>query len=412
MRREGGRGLSLRSTASPPRRRLPRSILVALAALGPGILGLVADNDAGGMTSYLLTGAQHELRLFLPALLAMGAATVFIQDMALRLALGTRRPFQRLVRDRLGSGAAQLQALLLHALNVIVLATELSGMGLALQWAMGLPFAAAVGLALAATIVIAGRGRYHSLERLLLVVGVLNLAFIATLFWLPAGPGVQSAWRAAPLTAETNFYLLALAGNAVAPWMVYWQENAVVARGMKMWELKRGRFDLLVGVLVQMAMASVVLWIGASLHGSPGHVFNPLQWMGVTAGPRAADLFAVGLLDAGLLAAVTIGFSSSWMVTEAFPAEPRTQQRRRGLIQAGSLAAAAVLVICPGWPQGFLALFAQALAALLMPIVLLFLGTLANDQQLLGRLANRAWQRAGWLLLAALFFGLAAAAWL
>lgn len=372
----------------------------------------MADNDAGGMTSYLLTGAQHELRLFIPALLVMGAATVFIQDMALRLALGTRRPFQRLVRDRLGSGAAQLQALLLHTLNVIVLATELSGMALALQWGVGMPFAAAVGLALVTTVAIAGRGRYRSLERLLLVVGVLNLAFIATLFWLPAGPGIQSPWLAAPPAANVNFYLLALAGNAVAPWMVYWQENAVVARGMKTWELKRGRFDLLMGVAVQMAMAGVVLWIGASLHGSPGHVFNPLQWLGANAGPRAADLFAVGLFDAGLLAAITIGFSSSWMVTEAFPAAPRTQQRRRELIQAGSLAAAAALVIFPAWHQGFLALFAQALAALLMPIVLLFLGTLANDRQLLGRLANRAWQRVGWLLLAAMFFGLAAAAWL
>lgn len=404
--------MRLNSPIPPPRlSRLSRLVMVALAALGPGILGLMADNDAGGMMSYLLTGAQHELRLFIPALLAMGAATVFIQDMALRLALATRLPFQRLVRDRLGSGAAQLQALLLHALNTIVLATEVSGMALALQWA-GIPFTAAVGVAVAITAAIATRGRYQSLERLLLVVGVLNLAFVAALFWLPAGHGVESPWKLAPPAADTNFLLLALAGNAVAPWMVYWQENAVVARGMKVWELRRGRFDLLVGVLVQMAMATVVLWIGASLHGSPGNVFNPLQWMGANAGARVADLFAVGLFDAGLLAAVTIGFSSSWMVTEAFPAEPATQRQRRSAIQAGSLLAAAALVVLPGWHQGFLALFAQALAALLMPIALVFLGSLTNDGSLVGRLANQPWQRLLWVALAAVFLALAAAAWL
>ncbi len=385
--------------------------MVALAALGPGILGLMADNDAGGMMSYLLTGAQHELRLFIPALLVMGAATVFIQDMALRLALAARLPFQRLVRVRLGRGAAQLQALLLHALNVIVLATEVSGMALALQWA-GIPFMTAVGMAVAITAAIAMRGRYQSLERLLLVVGVLNLAFVGALFWLPAGHGVQSPWQAAPPAADTNFLLLALAGNAVAPWMVYWQENAVVARGMKVWELRRGRFDLLVGVLVQLAMATVVLWIGASLHGSPGHVFNPLEWMGHNAGAPVANLFAVGLFDAGLLAAVTIGFSSSWMVTEAFPAEPDTQRRRRSAIQAGSLLAAAALVVLPGWHQGFLALFAQALAALLMPITLVFLGSLTSDRSVMGRLVSHPWQRVLGVALAGLFLALAAAAWL
>ena len=410
MRPKGGGPLD--SPAAPPKPpRLLRSVVVALAALGPGILGLLADNDAGGMMSYLLTGAQHELRLFIPALLAMGAATVFIQDMALRLALATRLPFQRLVRDRFGSGAAQLQALLLHALNVIVLATEVSGMALALQWA-GIPFIPAVGVAVAATAAIAMRSHYQSLERLLLVVGVLNLAFIAALFSLPTGHGVESPWQMGPPATDTNFLLLALAGNAVAPWMVYWQENAVVARGMKVWELRRGRFDLLAGVLVQMAMATVVLWIGASLRGSPGQVFNPLQWMGAHAGARVADLFAVGLFDAGLLAAVTIGFSSSWMVTEAFPAEPATQRRRRSALQAGSLMAAAALVVLPGWPQGFLALFAQALAALLMPITLVFLGTLTSDGPLMGRIANQTWQRLVGVALTALFLALAAAAWL
>lgn len=385
--------------------------MVALAALGPGILGLMADNDAGGMTSYLLTGAQHDLALFIPALLVMGGVTVFIQDMALRVALATHTPFQRLVHRRLGSGAAQLQAILLHALNVVVLATEVSGMALALQLT-GLPFLAAVAIALGVITVIAGRWRYQALERLLLIVAVLNLAFVAALWWLPSGPGVGSAWATLPPTASTNFYLLALAGNAVAPWMLYWQENAAVARGMKVWELTRGRFDLAMGVLAQMAMATVVLWLGASLRGNAAAAFNPLAWMGRQAGPRVADLFAIGLFDAGLLAAVTISFSSSWMVTEAFPATPREQDRRRFLVQMTSLAGAAVLVVLPSWHQGFLALFAQALSALLMPITLVFLGNLANDRRVMGGLANRPWQRVLWPAMVLLFLALAASAWL
>ncbi|MCL8207359.1 MAG: divalent metal cation transporter [Actinomycetia bacterium] len=396
--------------------------LKALGALGPGLIGLVADNDAGGMTSYLLTGARHQLGLFLPALVLLGILTVFIQDMALRVGLATGRPFARVVTDRFGAGPARCLALGMHALNILVLATELSGMAMALNL-VGIPFGPAVGAALLLVLALVSLSRYRTLERALLVVGGLNLAFLGS--WAALSPSAHRVdpLRWAPPAGGTVFYLLALAGNAVCPWMVYWQQNAVVARGMRAWELRRGRVDLAAGVLAQLAMATAVLLLGAHLAGSPAGAYNPLDWLARQAGRASALWFALGVFDAGWLAAVTISLSSDWMLAEAFrgrapgllrrprPAGHRLWWRRPGIRRFLALALAAGLVLGPGWTQGFLAVLTQALSAVLMPLTLLFLGRIA-DEAGRGPLANARWARRLWPAVAVLFFGLAAAAWI
>jgi Mn2+/Fe2+ NRAMP family transporter len=396
------------------RRRLRWAILVS--ALGPGVLGLMADNDAGGMTSYLLTGARHQLLLFVPALAVMGGITVFVQDMGLRLALGGRRPFSRLLRQRFGRGWAELMAGLLHGLNLLILATEISGMSLGLALA-GLPFLLSAAVSAGLVAVLVGVSRYRTLERVLLLVALLNGAFLLSLFALHPGPRLTNPWLWAGSWHGTMFYLLALAGNAMAPWMVYWQQDAVVARGMQAWELRRGRFDLLVGVLAQIGMAMAVMWLGASVVSTPQGYFNPLVWLSRGGGRWAADLFAVGLFDAGLLAATTIITSSSWMLRAAF--RPLTTEGRRMFwrhrlslaLPWASLVLATLLVVVPPWSQGFLAVLTQALAGLLMPLTLALLGILSNDSNVAGRFANRLWQRWTWPLVLGLFLGLSAAAW-
>lgn len=407
------------SDSRPNLIRRPRNVhlrrgLILLSALGPGILGLMADNDAGGMTSYLLTGARHQLLLFVPALVFMGLVTLFVQDMALRVALGTRTPFAKLVTARFGAASSQTLALLLHALNILVLATEFSGMAMALSLT-GMNFAVATGLSLVLVLILTSAPRYRTIERLLLAIALLNVAFLAAVFALPHVTTVQNPFLWQPAAGGTAFYLLALAGNAMAPWMVYWQQNAVVARGMKAWEIRRGRFDLVVGVMAQIGMAAVVLWLGASLVGSPAGLFNPLAWVQMQAGQMVTALFALGLFDVGLMAAVTITYASSWMLSEAFAREGHPARQGTRIvprIHRISLACAALVVLLPGWPQGFLALFVQALAALMMPMTLWFLGVLANDRRLTHGFANQPWQRVAWPLLLIFFLALSAAAWL
>lgn len=396
--------------------------LKVLGVLGPGLIGLVADNDAGGMTSYLLTGARHQLALFLPALVVMGGLTVFIQDMALRVGLATGRPFARVVADRFGPAPARWLASAMHALNILVLATELSGMAMALNL-VGIPFALAVGVALLLVVALVSLSRYRTLERALLVVGGLNLAFLGAWVALDPSAHLVDPMQWAPPGGGTAFYLLALAGNAVCPWMVYWQQNAVVARGMRAWELRRGRFDLAAGVLAQLVMAAAVMLLGAHLAGSPASAYNPLDWLARQGGRASALWFALGVFDAGWLAAVTISLSSDWMLTEAFrgripwarrrsaPSARRAWWRRPAVRRVAALGLAAALVLGPGWSQGFLAVLTQALSAVLMPLTLLFLGRIADDAGR-GPLGNAGWARRLWPAVAVLFFGLAAAAWI
>ncbi|MCY0882102.1 MAG: divalent metal cation transporter, partial [Firmicutes bacterium] len=195
-----------------------------LLIIGPGVLGLVTDNDAGGMISYLLTGASQHLQWFLPALIVMALITYFIQSTALRIAIASRLPFSQLLTNKFGIYVARIDATILHLLNVLILVTEFIGMSGALAF-FGMPHTLGLWLSAALVIAFTSFRSYLSLERLLLSLALINLAFIPALFFLPTSPHIWPRLFSGGDSAHLNFLLLALAGNAISPWMIYWQQN-------------------------------------------------------------------------------------------------------------------------------------------------------------------------------------------
>ena len=359
-----------------------------LFALGPGVIGLCADNDAGGMLSYVVTGASHGLAWLLPALVFLGLPTVFVMWVALRVAEATHMPYSRVLLASVGRTLTRVEAFVLYVLNGIILVTEFAGMSLALSLA-GLPRSLSALVTFGLVLALTSFGAYPRIERLLLRVAIGNLAFLPALFLVHRSGGAMAAAFTAHVP-NASFLLLALAGNTLAPWMIYWQQNAVWAGEVR--TAGQRAMDLIIGQITMIIMASTVLLLGALMPGSASAWASPVAWIFHDGGAMPGILFAMGLFDAGLLSACTISLASLWTLREAVGqgAKRHTEAPNRGkwqVLHIGTLALAASAVTWPNLAFGSLALWTQALGAIWMPVSLILLGSVATNRRVMGRLA-------------------------
>ncbi|MCY0885807.1 MAG: divalent metal cation transporter [Firmicutes bacterium] len=358
-----------------------------LAVWGPGVLGLMADNDAGGMVAYLITGGNDHLAWYLGALGLLVPATYLVQSLALSVALGSRRPVGVLLRRRWGPWPAALNSLVLYALNTVILVTEFAGMARALRlW--GVPVPAGLGAAWALVTFLSLWRPYREVERWLLGLSAGSLAFVAAFLLLLPPRQPWPVLAGGPLTLHTGFLLLALAGNSIAPWMLDWQQNAVLAGRIR--TPAEGRADLRWGAAGQGLFAALAMAAGALLDVGAGGSAHPLSWVAAHAGPLVARLLTVGIAEAGLLAAVTVSLTSTWMLAQGIPLlgsgpDPGAPPRgRAAAIHLLTLAGAGLPVLVPGFALGPVAVWAQAAGALYLPVTILLYLALARDPAVMG----------------------------
>lgn len=397
------------ASATPPAPAIRAGSFAGLfwLLLGPGLLAMIGDNDAGGVISYAATGVRFGVGIFFLVILLLAPVTYTIQEMTMRLGSVSGRPFPTLVFEKFGRfwGTFSLGALLME--NLLTLVTEFIGMGVGLT-VLGLPFAPAVLLCAVCVIAFALYGKYWSKERLALGVGLLNVVFVAVAMMTSAHGTLRASAAVIALTGGGPaflFYIVATVGNAVAPWMIFFQGAAVIDKGMTQHDLRFGRLDTALGSAVQCGIALAILACGASLHGYAAHhpavLTQPaamLQGFLFQSGAWVRDLFAIGMINAGFLAAITISLSTSWTFASVFGwarslnDSPREAPKFYALY-VGGLAAAALLVLVPGLPLTFLAVLTQAVAAVLMIPLLIFLCKLTSDKTLMGKHGNSAFAR-------------------
>ena len=394
-RRDRERILSVRSRTRSPL----QSLLLFLLVAGPGILVMIGDNDAGGVITYATTGARYGVGFFVPFLLLMIPVAYVVQEMTVRLGAVSQKGHAELIFDRFGRfwGIFSMADLVLG--NCLTLVTEFVGMAAGLSvFGIGLRVAV-VGSALLVAALVSVQ-RYVTAERITLVFAAVNLVFIPLAILAHPAPGqVLSAlarWNLpGGFTHAALFLIIANVGTTVAPWMLFYQQGAVVDKGLTPRDIRQGQQDTLVGSLVMGAVAvAIVILTGSVLF--PRHIgvgnLSQAQWAQTLApylGPLAERLFGLGLFEAGLVAAITISLSSAWAVGEvsggrhSLNASVRQAPLFYG-IYAGSIAAAAVVVLLPGAPLQLITLTVQVVATLLMPPALLFLLLLANDPEIMG----------------------------
>ncbi len=385
---------------------LLKRFLLLVTLLGPGILVMIADNDAGGVITYAQTGATYGLGFFVPALVVGGVIAFLVQEMTVRLGAVTHRGHAEMIWGRYGAFWGWFSLIDLVLANTLTLITEFIGITIGMS-VFGVPpvLSALGGLAVDAGILLVLR--YRAWERVSLWIAAGNLVFVPLA--LMAHPhwgrvvaafqhwSVPGGWSAAFL-----FVVLANFGTTIAPWMLFFQQSSVVDKGLTVADVRHGQLDTALGSLAMVVVAvAIVVLTGSLAFGHPGaqnyDIQQILAVIGRRLGPTGEDLLALGLVEAGTIAAIALTASTSWATGEAFgwprsinlPVRQAWRFYLPGLVSAGI---AAGIVLIPQAPLGFLNLTVQVIASIFMPAALLFLLLLLNDREIMGRHINKPWQ--------------------
>jgi len=382
------------------RRRLALFWLLA----GPGVLAMLGENDGPSMLSYAASGATYGIGFFLPFIVATFVGAVVVQEMAMRVGAVTHRGYGELVFQRFGRFWGWLSAGDLVVTNLVTLITELIAIRVGAGF-FGVPplLAVVAGVALVA-FSIAG-GRYWRWERLALSLAGLNLLFLVAALLARPDPAALgrafATWTPLPGGSLQTFLLLVASdiGATVTPWMIFFQQSAVVDKGMTPRDIPEGRLDTFLGAGLA-ALAGCGALIAAAVlfdhHVDPALLRNGsgfAEALNHLAGFPVAAVFSIGLVEAGALALLTISASTAYAVGEAVSGAHSFNRSLREAplfyaLNIGVAALAAAVVLIPGAPLLSIALNANLLAIVLMPAALAFLIMLANDRELMGSRVN------------------------
>jgi Mn2+/Fe2+ NRAMP family transporter len=371
------------TAAAQPAIRLPRP-RHWLAVVGPGLLVMLADTDAGSLITAAQSGAQWGYKLLALQLLLIPILYI-VQELTLRLGLVTGKGHGELIRDRFGKAWAWLSVSTLMVACVGAIVTQLSGMaGVAALF--GIPGPAMMVVVVGLILAMVWTGSYRSVERVAIIFGLFELAFIVVAWRAhPDGRQVLSELRQAPLSDPKYLYLVAAnLGAVIMPWMIFYQQSAVLDKHLGPADLKVARIDTAVGaVITQLVMAAVLVATGATIHQADPHAsLSDVQQIAHAIIPFLGDtvgrlVFAAGMTGAALVATVVVCLTAAWGIGEvagykrSLENHPREAPWFYGvfsvcLIAGGVLVASGVNLVN-------LSVGVEVMNALLLPIVLGFL---------------------------------------
>lgn len=384
-------------------RRGGRRIYVLWLLVGPGVLAMLGENDGPSMLSYTADGIQYGIGFFLPFIVVLFGLAYVCQEMSMRVGAATGRGFGYLVTRRYGRTWGWFAAVDLILTNLVTLVSEFVAISIGFSYFhLSVEVAAAFGVGL---VVFTLLGRtYRRWERIVLGLALFNSLFlVAALLSKPSGSVLGHAlltWSPLPSGSPLTLLLLLTStiGATVTPWMVFFQQAATADKGMTPRDVNHGRIDTAVGGLLAAVFGCGALIVGASI-AAESHSTATLDGLtfatdlAAHAGRVAGAVFAVGLIEAGVVALLTISASTAYAVGETLgsPLDHHTKGRRTVLFYAVNIAAvlaAGAVILIPGVPLVAIALNANVLATVLLPVTLIFLLMLANDRQLMGGLAN------------------------
>lgn len=380
-----------------------------LLILGPGLISGFADNDAGGITTYSLVGAQYGYGLMW-VLLASLLALLITQEAGARLGLATGQGLASLIRERFGVRWTLVAVCTMLAANLGDTVAEFAGIAAALDL-FGVPPVVSAIAAAAGVVLLLARGTFSRIQYALLAVGVAVSGAYA-ISALLAQPDWGAAGQALILPGITldGAYLLAVVGTVgttITPWGQAFIQSYVADKGLRRTDLWPARLDVLLGALLTNSVAAfIVIACAATLfaHGQTeiASAADAAVALGPLAGRFATVLFAAGLLAASLLGLATVPLTSAYSACEAMGWERGLGWRWRqapafyGLL-SWFIGSSALFVVIPGLPLISVLFLSQVFDGLLLPIILVFVMLLARDRRSLGDLASgRVAQVLGW----------------
>jgi Mn2+/Fe2+ NRAMP family transporter len=372
--------------------------------VGPGILAMLGENDGPSMIAYAAVGAQYGLGFFVPFIPVLFAMAYVCQEMCMRVGAVTHRGYGQLVLQRFGTAWGWFAAADLTLTNLVTLVAEFVSIRVGLAY-FHLGSGVAVALGLVLVVFTFSGGRYWRWERIVLGMALFNgLFLVAAILVKPHVGAIAGALDFSPFPGGSfNTLLLLLAstiGATVTPWMIFFQQGASADKGMTPRDVTHGRWDTAAGAVLAAIFGVAALVAGAALLTHNGSGIQGFAGAGFpealkhVAGNAAGTVFALGLVEAGAVAILTISASTAYAAAEcvgvahSFNSSPREATVFYAANFGIALIAAAVILI-PGAPLLSIALNANVLATVLLPVSLVFMVMLANDKGLMGRWANK-----------------------
>ncbi|HEV2426774.1 MAG TPA: NRAMP family divalent metal transporter, partial [Acidimicrobiales bacterium] len=394
---------------SESRRGLRGRLLALLAIIGPGLIVMVGDNDAGGVSTYAQAGQNFGYTLLwtLPLLIPV---LIVNQEMVARLGAVTGVGHGRLIRERIGRrwGNASISAILL--LNFLIIVTEFIGISLSMEYFGVSPYVS-VPVAAVTLFLVTSTGSFRRWERFMMLFVAVNVVVIP-LIWnahLSAGsiahglsaPGIRGGASSAAV-----LLVISIIGTTVAPWQLFFQESNIVDKRISPRWLNYERVDTVIGSVIVVIVASLLISVtaaGLAPHGGTNGYTNALsvaRGLGHFVGHGAGTFFALILLNSSIIGAAVVTLASSYAVGDLWPRfaqgldVPLREAKGFYGIFALLLALASAVTLAPGAPLGLITLAVQALCGLMLPSTTIMVLLLANDHAALGPWVNSRWLNA------------------
>ncbi|MEU6658878.1 NRAMP family divalent metal transporter [Streptomyces sp. NPDC046821] len=389
-----------------PRTGLSAKLKTLLAIIGPGLIVMVGDNDAGAFATYGQAGQNYGTHLLWTLLLLVPVLYVN-QEMVLRLGAVTGVGHARLILERFGKFWGAFSVIDLFLLNALTLVTEFIGITLAAGY-LGLPKVAAVVLAAVVIVASAFTGSFRRFERVAMTLCAGSLLLVPVYFMIHPAAGqmardfvVPNMPGGAGQLSTVMLLIIGIVGTTVAPWQLFFQQSYVIDKRITPRFMRYEKADLWIGIVVVVIGAAAMTGFTAAAFAGTHGFGNFTDTAGIAhgleakAGRLAGVLFAIALLDASIIGAFAVSLSTAYAIGDVLGMKHSLHRGVGGAkgfyaVYAGVVAAAAVIVLIPGSPLGLLTEGVQTLAGVLLPSASVFLLLLCNDRQVLGPWVNGA----------------------
>ena len=383
-----------------------------LLALGPGLVTAFADNDAGGITTYSIAGAQFGYGLIW-VLLVTAVALTLTQEVGARLALATGQGLAGLIRERFRVRWTAFAVLTMLVANLGTTIAEFAGVAAALSL-FGVPPQLSAVLSASLVVVLLARANFDRIQYAFVLIGAgVSISYAVSAYLAHPDWGHAASALVRPEITLSNAYFLTLVGvvgTTITPWGQALIQSYVADKGLGPRDLGPVRLDVtlgsgvltnLIAVFIVVACAVTIFPTGATIESAA----DAARALGPLVGPSATTLFAIGLFAASLLGLATVPLSSAYFACEAFGFERGLHWRwAEAPIFYGLLtffvAVPALFILIPGLPLIQVMFLAQVVNGLLLPIILVFVMKLAREPNLGDLRSGRVLYPLGWLVTA------------
>ena len=378
------------------RLRIPRHGLWAfLAALGPGLITTNAGNDAGGIATYSIAGAQFGFGL-LWVLPAITLSLIVVQEACGRMGVVTGKGLAGLIRERFGVRWTTVAIISFFIASLGTTASEFAGIGSASEL-FGVSRYVSVPISMAIVFYLVVGGTYRIVEKIFLAMTIVFFGYIATAFvatpdWRPVlHASVIPQWQG---SKDYLFMAITLIGTTITSYMQFFLQATEVEKGTPVRELPFVRADVVISsIFANLIAFFIVVTTAQTLHPHGIQIetaADAAKALAPLAGSLSEILFAVGLVGASLFGATVLPLSTAYVVTEAFGLERGIARSFKEApvfmgIYAGTLLLGVAVALIPGMPLVKLMLASQFVDGLQLPIILIFIAILTSSKSIMGQ---------------------------